>query len=476
MTPTPLVSCIMPTYNRRRFVSQAIWYFLRQDYPSRELIIVDDGEDAIVDLVPDDERIRYVRLEKRLSVGAKRNLACEMSRGELIAHWDDDDWMAPDRLSVQVTELLAADADVCGARDLLHYHLEAGEAWLYRYPADGRPWLAGCTLLYRRSAWAAHPFPDRNVDEAAAFIRQFSLDRLHVVPNSSFYIALIHPENTTARNLLDPRWQRRPLDELGRLLAYDRDFYVVLRHGRPSLIPDHRDFYLVSCMMPTYNRRSFVPQAIKYFMRQDYPNRELVVVDDGTDPVGDLIPDDSRIRYVRLPRRYSIGEKRNHACEVANGEVIVLWDDDDWYAHNRISYQVAPLLEGRADVTGLDSSLLLFLPTRQFWACASELHECMFARGIISGTIAFWKGFWSQGARFPNSSLAEDAAFVENLLSQGARLENLANVGTFIYVRHDANTWRFTPSGFFNDSGWRQVEPPSFMSEQDLEFYGARGQ
>ena len=62
MTTTPLVSCVMPTCNRRRFVSQAIWYFLRQDYPSRELVIVDDGEDSIADLVPDDERIHYARL------------------------------------------------------------------------------------------------------------------------------------------------------------------------------------------------------------------------------------------------------------------------------------------------------------------------------------------------------------------------------------------------------------------------------
>lgn len=46
----------------------------------------------------------------------------------------------------------------------------------------------------------------------------------------------------------------------------------------------------ISCLMPTYNRRAFVPQAVDYFLRQDYPSRELIVVDDGTDPVEDLIP------------------------------------------------------------------------------------------------------------------------------------------------------------------------------------------
>src|SRR5258708_37994907 len=92
------VSCIMPTANRRHFVPQAIHYFLRQDYPNRELIVVDDGADSVADLIPVDERIRYIRLKQRATVGAKRNIACEAARGEVIAHWDDADCQAPHRL------------------------------------------------------------------------------------------------------------------------------------------------------------------------------------------------------------------------------------------------------------------------------------------------------------------------------------------------------------------------------------------
>src|SRR6266550_2834391 len=112
-----LVSCIMPTRNRRHLVGQAIAYFLRQDYPRTELIVVDDGEDCVADLVPSDARLRYIRLERRTALGTKRNLACQASRGDLIAHWDDDDWMAADRLSRQVAALLATDAVATGTRD-----------------------------------------------------------------------------------------------------------------------------------------------------------------------------------------------------------------------------------------------------------------------------------------------------------------------------------------------------------------------
>ena len=100
-TASPLVSCIMPTYNRRKFVPRALKYFLRQDYEPRELIIIDDGTDAVQDLIPRDDRIRYIRLAERLTIGAKRNLACDLAKGDIILHWDDDDWMADWRVSYQ---------------------------------------------------------------------------------------------------------------------------------------------------------------------------------------------------------------------------------------------------------------------------------------------------------------------------------------------------------------------------------------
>jgi glycosyltransferase involved in cell wall biosynthesis len=229
-----LVSCIMPTRNRRRFVGQAIWYFLRQDYEPRELLILDDGDDPVEDLVPSDPRIRYRRLEHRLPLGAKRNLACELSEGELIAHWDDDDWIAPHRLSLQVRELVASGADACGASQLLHYAPMSGRAWCYRYPAEGRPWVAGATLLYRKALWQEHRFPEVSVGEDSAFVRRLPPGRLHAVTDPSFYVAVLHGGNTAAKNLRDPRWERRPLDEASRLLALDRDFYVTVRNGAPS--------------------------------------------------------------------------------------------------------------------------------------------------------------------------------------------------------------------------------------------------
>src|SRR6266508_6587563 len=125
----------MPTANRRSFVGKAIEYFRRQVYPNKELIILDDGIDPIEDLVPCENNIFYVRLTPRLSVGAKRNLACDKAQGEIIVHWDDDDWHATHRISYQVESLLQTNADVCGINTLLFYDQRNGQAWRYSYPS-----------------------------------------------------------------------------------------------------------------------------------------------------------------------------------------------------------------------------------------------------------------------------------------------------------------------------------------------------
>jgi glycosyltransferase involved in cell wall biosynthesis len=148
----------MPTFNHAAFVPNAISYFLRQSMADAELIVVDDGSHPVQDLIPPDPRIRYIRLPERRPIGAKRNLACELARADIIAHWDDDDWYSPDRLHRQAAALDGTEANLCGLNTVFFYDTRAHEAWRYVYPANQRPWLAGNSLMYRRAFWANHRF------------------------------------------------------------------------------------------------------------------------------------------------------------------------------------------------------------------------------------------------------------------------------------------------------------------------------
>jgi glycosyltransferase involved in cell wall biosynthesis len=221
----------MPTYNRRPFVPHAIEYFLRQTYENRELTVVDDGTDAIKDLLPQDHRIRYVHLANKLTVGAKRNLACEQARGEIIVHWDDDDWHAPHQLQYQVETLLRDGADVCGINRLLFYEIEVGCAWEYIYPANQRFWLSGSTLCYRKKFWFAHRFPNLDIGEDGYFVWSGRPERMIVLSDSTFHVGVIHQFNVSPKQTTGAYWRSYPRGKIQRLLSsdwhfYDRDYFA----------------------------------------------------------------------------------------------------------------------------------------------------------------------------------------------------------------------------------------------------------
>ncbi|HWM89374.1 MAG TPA: glycosyltransferase [Thermoanaerobaculia bacterium] len=237
----PLVSCVMPTADRRKWVPQAIRYFQRQDYPHRELVILDDGREPVEDLIPDDPRIRYRRLGGRRTLGAKRNLCVAESRGDLILHWDDDDWMAPHRIRCQVEALLGAGAEVCGQPRMLFHELSTGRTWLFVYP-DGwqRPWLAGGSLLYTKEFWSRSPFPDVQVGSDTAFVWSQRLDGAVALADCELYVAMIHRRNTSPKLVDDPSWTPWTGD-IRRVVGEDLDFYRSLTGAedpRPAVFPE----------------------------------------------------------------------------------------------------------------------------------------------------------------------------------------------------------------------------------------------
>ena len=224
--PVPLASCIMPTADRRPLIPQAIRHFLRQDYANRELIILDDGTDSVADLVPQDERIRYLRLDRKLSMGVKHNLACEMARGEIIIHWDDDDWMSSRRISYQVCELLQQPGEsICGLSHILFFDPRAQRAWEYKYPG-GRPWVIGSTFCYHKRFSERNHFPDMNEGADTTFVWNLHDTNVHAHSDHTFYVGTVHTHNTSPKRTESVGWQPMPYAEVRRLMDdQDWSFY-----------------------------------------------------------------------------------------------------------------------------------------------------------------------------------------------------------------------------------------------------------
>lgn len=465
--PEPLVSCIMPTYNRRRFVPQAIRNFLRQTYTNLELLIVDDGTDPVRDCVPDDRRIRYLRLERKLATGAKRNYACEQAAGEFIVHWDDDDWYPDRRVKAQARELLEHGADLCGSSRVSYYEPARDRAWEYKYSGPGKSWVAGNTLAYRKSFWERNRFPEIQVGEDSRFVWSRASKIIRDLDDRTLCVAMIHGGNTSRKVTRGHFWHAVQESHIHEMLGDERYFYCTASEDSvPDQVP------LISCIMPTYNRRRHLTLALEMFRAQDYPRLELIIVDDGSDAVRDLVCDEPCVRYIRLEARASIGTKRNLACKHAAGSIIAHWDDDDWYAPERLRYQSASILSGEADLTGLESSFVLDLPSGQFWTAQPHLHRRMFVGNVHGGTLVYRRELLAEGVRYPETNLAEDAAFLSRATKLGKRLLKLSNPGIFVYVRHDQNAWKaFKPGRFISPAGWEHINPPPTFHPQLLESY-----
>jgi O-antigen biosynthesis protein len=434
----PLISCLMVTGKRRDFALQSIRYFDRQDFADRELIVVDDGPEDLAAEVASNPRVRYVRVQPGMTIGAKRNRACEYARGAIIAQWDDDDWYGNARLTAQVQPILAGIADITGLTDSLFFDLPRWQFWSCSKALHQRLFVEdvhGGTLTYRREVWEKDHYPNASLAEDAALLRAALRRgaRLHRIPSGGLFLYLRHAGNTWSFDCgqaVDPTgWHATDQPELGEDLA----FYQAHTSSNPSRAMAAQP--LVSCIMPTANRRAFVPQAIRYFQRQTYANRELIVLDDGSDAVQDLIPPDPVIRYHRLPARHALGAKRNMACEMARGEVILHWDDDDWMAERRIAYQVAALANRpQPSVCGLSSLYFCHLHGDRAWLYVYPDNGRPWVAG---GTLCYRKELWRQH-RFHEIDDGEDTRFVSSL--PAGAVVPLADNRFYVATVHDANT------------------------------------
>ena len=208
----PLVSCIMPTYNRRKFVPRALRCFFAQDYPNLELVVVDDGTDPIRDLLPDDPRIRYIRLADKQTIGAKRNLACAEARGEFILHWDDDDWSRHDRVSCQIDSLRQPKAEISGT-SIVYYYCEATDS-AYRYECQGAVPIWLHALAYRRRIWQQQPFESIQIAEDVKFLRSIPQEARVDLRDPDWYVAFIHDANAAPKEPSGSSWAREQVETL----------------------------------------------------------------------------------------------------------------------------------------------------------------------------------------------------------------------------------------------------------------------
>jgi glycosyltransferase involved in cell wall biosynthesis len=193
---------------------------------------------------------------------------------------------------------------------------------------------------------------------------------------------------------------------------------------------------LVSCLMVTANRERFFKRSLLSYCRQTYPNKELIIIDDGDQDLGPLLKDlpADEVKYIKIEKKKGnvLGYLRNISLEKASGDFITQWDDDDWYHPDRLRIQVETLLQGY-DACCL-SNALMHIDVESFF---HHPYISFFKKGT-PGSIMHRRDL---SIRYPELRRSEDDVYLRAWAKK--KYIKLPASYAYLFIRcfHGTNTW-----------------------------------
>ena len=193
----------------------------------------------------------------------------------------------------------------------------------------------------------------------------------------------------------------------------------------------------VSLCTPTFNRRPFISTMIECIANQDYPRdrMEWVIVDDGTDKIGDLLQNLTnvpKIHYYTINQKMTLGAKRNFTHSKCNGSILVYIDDDDYYPPERVSHAVNTLVNNKNVLCAGSSEIYVYFKHIQQMYQGGPYGP----NHATAGTFAFRKELLQQTRYNENASLAEEREFLKNYTIPFVQLDPLKTILVFSHIQN----------------------------------------
>jgi len=178
-------------------------------------------------------------------------------------------------------------------------------------------------------------------------------------------------------------------------------------------MPKEEELPDVSIVCVTRNRRLFMP-VLKYsYMIQSYPENkmELIIVDDGDDPIEDTLFGVPNVVYVRLDKPTTIGEKRNIGISKAMFNVIAFMDDDDVYPNNSVLERVAMMMKFPSKECAFCTVIPCYEITKYCSFMNAPPIQLPMSQRVSEATLVFSKKFW-EDKKFDDIQIAEGDTFI----------------------------------------------------------------
>lgn len=359
----PPVSCICPANGRVDLLEEAIYGFLRQDYPGeKELIVLNDCGGQR--LAYNHAHVHIVNLPRRFhSTGEKLNALAALASHDLVLVWPEDAICLPHRISLMVSKLQPR-----------HGFLNARTAWIWE---NGR--LRGCEhrVFHGSSLWTrdlfvkVHGYPhvgdgyDRLFEQLCREHKPDAAEVLQTFPENTYYIHR-EPDNNLGQNeqhgldvgdcvqqeagaessgqsqiQLKPRWRADYFGLVRDYLAkraseepFPPPFHkipspVITSAGTQSVVFQGHYPVKISVVLPACNESVMLKRTVEQFSSTLPPNSEIIVVDNGsTDGCSDFLEQGEYkgVHLVRTPEPLGVAGARNRGLTQAQGEVVVFAD------------------------------------------------------------------------------------------------------------------------------------------------------
>jgi glycosyltransferase involved in cell wall biosynthesis len=215
----PRVSIITPTLNRQDLLP-ALWDCVRAQSVEDIEWLVFDGSPQRAPMFDgiDDPRVCYRHVADSMTIGAKRNALCDAAKGEIIAHFDDDDFYGPRYIESMISLMTDLNADFVKLFGFFLYHrthdvfaywdLEQEFPVHWRFDPRARPvpelnnggtsgrWGYGFSYVFHRRVWEAVRFPNQDHDEDQIFA-DTAVARFKSAGRQDFTCSCLHVIHTT---------------------------------------------------------------------------------------------------------------------------------------------------------------------------------------------------------------------------------------------------------------------------------------
>jgi GT2 family glycosyltransferase len=353
MAAPPLISVVMPTYNPSlAWLEEAIASVRNQLYPHWQLCIADDASTnpavrpLLERLASEDDRIKVIFRPVNGHISAASNSALELATGAWVALLDHDDVLPEHALYCVASAILERpDARlIYSDEDKIN---EQGMRFSPYFKTDWNPELflshnMICHLgVYRRDVlteiggFRVGFEGAQDYDLALRFIERIEPAQIHHIPRVLYHWRM-HQGSTAAaaeakpyamlagERALNEHLQRRGIAGRVELVAAGYRTHYQL----PETLP------LVSLIIPTRNGLELVRQCVESITQKtDYPNYEIILVDNGSDDPAALdyfavLARDNIVRVLRDDRPFNYSRLNNDAVAQAKGDVIALINND----------------------------------------------------------------------------------------------------------------------------------------------------